>query len=363
MKLNCLQENLSNGLNIVRRAVATRSTLPVLSNVMLSTDNGRMKLSATNLEIGINCWIEAKVEEGGATTVPARPFTDLVSSLSSEHIDMELVEKTETLKLQCQKIKANFKGVSAGEFPIFPEVAKDAIPIEASLFQEMTKRVSIAAARDESRPILTGVLLKFEQGKVTMAAADGFRLSVHSAQLKSLEETGVLIVPATALEEAARLQATGLDLRDNQIIFQGENFNVVSQLIEGNFPDYEQIVPKESTTEITVDTQSLLGACKKAQVFAREASNIVKLVVGAESLTLSAVSAELGDSQDVIPATVIGELLPIALNVKYLIDVLTVIPSQNTILKMNTSTSPVLIQPDDENLDFIHVIMPMHTSQ
>ncbi len=365
MKLACLQENLAQGLNKVKKAVATRSTLPVLANVMLSTDNGRLKLSATDLEIGINCWIRAKVEEDGATTVPACSFIDLVNFLPSERIELELVEKTETLKLVCGRTKANFKGISATEFPILP-VAESAIPLNTDLFQEMVKQVSIAAAKDESRPVLAGILLGFKQDKLTMAAADGLRLSarsVHSAKLNDFGEPGSLIVPATALEEAARLGSTGLDLRDNQIIFQGEGFNLVSQLIAGKFPDYGQIIPKEFSTEVTIGTALFLSACKRVQIFAREGANIAKLEISPGSIEILANSTEYGDSQEIIPTATSGEPLSIGINVKYLIEALSVIPTENTILRMNSSSSPILIKPDDEDLDLTIVIMPMHTSQ
>lgn len=360
MKLSCLQENLALGLNQVKRAVATRSILPVLSNVMLSTDNGRLKLSATDLEIGINCWIGAKVEEDGATTVPARTFIDLVNSLPPEVIDLELVKKTETLKLKCGRTKANFKGISAEEFPLIP-VAENTMPINADLFQEMVKQVSIAAAKDESRPVLTGILLKFEQGKLTLAAADGFRLSVRSVEVPGEDKS--VIIPARALVGAARLECTGLQLNEGQAIFQGEDFNLVAQLINGNFPDYNQIIPTESKTEVRIDTTSFLSACKRAWIFAREAIDFAKLEVEPDNVRIVSTSAESGDSRDNVLATVTGEPLSIGLNVKYLIEALSVMPTGRTILKMSGPAGPIVMKSDDEGLDFIHVIMPMSIRQ
>ena len=361
MKLSCLQENLAQGLNTVKRAVAHRSTLPVLSNVLLATDNGRLRLAATNLEIGINCWIEAQVEEEGAMTVPAVAFADLVNMLPPEQIDLELVEQTETLKLQCQKTKSSFKGISATEFPNIPIAGNDIVTIDADLFREMVGQVSIAAAKDESRPILTGILMRFEQDKLTMAAADGFRLSARSVKLEGNSEGGSLVVPHVALEEAAKLKVMGMDLRNNQVIFQSDNSNLVSQLIEGNFPDYEQIIPKEFKTRITLDTQVFLLACKKAEVFAKEAANLITLEIIPEgNIIISAQSAELGDSQDIIEATVMGEPIIINLNVKYLMEALQVIPTGNSILGMNGLVEPILLQPDDPEIDLQIVIMPMH---
>ena len=186
MQVSCLQENLAKGLSIVGRAVASRSTLPVLSNVMLATDNGQLKLSATNLEIGINCWVGAKVIEEGAITVPARLLGEFINSLPPERIDMKLDESTQTLNLRCARFESNIKGIDAQEFPIVPtaSIGDVALRLEPSSLKAMIDQVVFAAATNESRPILTGVLVQFNEDNLTMAAADGFRLSVKVATLK-----------------------------------------------------------------------------------------------------------------------------------------------------------------------------------
>jgi len=373
MRVSCLQENLAKGLSVVGRAVATRSTLPVLSNVMLSTDNGRLKLSATDLEIGINCWIGAKVEEDGATTVPARSFIDLINSLPSERIDMELVVRTQTLNLKCARYEANLKGIDAQEFPLIPsaEEGEGQITLEPTAFRRMIEQVVLAAATDESRPILTGVLAKFEGNKLTLAAADGFRLSVRTAELPAEVEPASVIIPARALAELARI---GTDEEDitlvitptrNQVLFHAPNVDLVSQLIEGNFPDYQQIIPKSSSTRTVLNTNSFLRACKTANIFARDAANIARLqiVPGGElapgHVTIAATSAELGDNVGEIDASIEGDAVEIAFNVKYLIDVLSVMDSAQVVLETTTSSSPGVLKPVGD-VDFVHVIMPMH---
>lgn len=373
MRVSCLQENLAKGLSVVGRAVATRSTLPVLSNVMLSTDNGRLKLSATDLEIGINCWIGAKVEEDGATTVPARSFIDLINSLPSERIDMELVVRTQTLNLKCARYEANLKGIDAQEFPLIPsaEEGEGQITLEPTAFRRMIEQVVLAAATDESRPILTGVLAKFEGNRLTLAAADGFRLSVRTAELPAEVEPASVIIPARALAELARI---GTDEEDitlvitptrNQVLFHAPNVDLVSQLIEGNFPDYQQIIPKSSSTRTVLNTNSFLRACKTANIFARDAANIARLqiVPGGElapgHVTIAATSAELGDNVGEIDASIEGDAVEIAFNVKYLIDVLSVMDSAQVVLETTTSSSPGVIKPVGD-VDFVHVIMPMH---
>ncbi len=381
MRVSCLQENLAKGLAIVGRAVATRSTLPVLSNVKLETDNGRLRVSATNLEIGINCWIGAKVEEEGATTVPARLLTDFINSLPPERIDMELVVRTQELKLKCARFEANIKGIDATEFPPIPTAddGDNKVCLEPGKLRQMIEQVAFAAATDESRPILTGVLAKFQGDQLTLAAADGFRLSVRTARLdEPVPEPISVIIPARALAELSRIvgqEASGdqpievtITPARNQVLFHLPNVDLVSQLIEGNFPDYNQIIPKSHTTRTVVATAELLKATRVAFLFARDAANIVQLDIkpGSEltpgHVTLSATSADLGGNVGQVDAQVDGEETEIAFNAKYLIDVLSVMDTEQVALETTTSSSPGVLRPVGSE-DFVHVIMPMHISR
>jgi DNA polymerase-3 subunit beta len=377
VKVSCLQENLAKGLSIVGRAVATRSTLPVLSNVMLATDGARLKLSATNLEIGIVCWIGAKVEEDGSITVPARLLTDFVNSLPPERIDMELTVRTQTLNLKCARFEANIKGIDAQEFPLIPTAGEDSkISLDPSMLRQMIDQVVLAAATDESRPILTGVLAKFQGEQLTLAAADGFRLSVRTAHLSEpVSEPVTVIVPARALAEISRISAeqeqpieVTITPARNQALFHMANVDLVSQLIEGNFPDYNQIIPKSYSTRTVVSTSDFLKATKTANIFARDAANIVRLeiVPGGElapgRVTLTATSAEVGDNVGEFDAVIEGEEMEIAFNAKYLIDVLSVVDAAQVALETTTASSPGVIKPIGSE-DFTHVIMPMHISR
>ena len=374
MKISCLQENLAKGLGIVGRAVSPRSTLPVLGNILLSTDNGRLKLSATNLEVGINCWIGAKVEQEGATTIPARTFIDLVNSLPPERVDMELVTRTQTLNLHAGRSEANIKGIDAQEFPIVPvPEGEGGISIEAEALRTAIGQVAFAAATDESRPILTGVLAKFEDAQLTLAAADGFRLSVRTVELpRAVPDPFSVIIPARALTELGRVSGEQEDPISitvtptrNQVIFQLTDIVLVSQLIDGNFPDYRQIIPKDRTGHTVVDTAVFLKACKTALIFARDAAHIARLHVkpGSElapgSMIVSATSAETGDDVSELDASIEGEEIEVAFNVRYLIDVLSVLGTPQVGLDTTTSSSPGVLRPIGEE-GFTHVIMPMH---
>jgi len=377
MKFTCLQENLAKGLAIVGRAVATRSTLPVLSNILMATDEGRLKLSATNLEVGISCWIGAKVEEDGATTVPARLLTDFVNSLPPERIDAELVTRTQTLNLKCSNYEANVKGIDAQEFPIIVALSEDTgISLEPATLRGMINQVSFAAAVDESRPVLTGVLAEISGTNLTMAAADGFRLSVRKAELSeaALSSTSV-IIPARALQELARVSAEEdepirMTIAPNrsQVYFRMTDIDLVSQLVEGNFPDYKQIIPKGYATHMVVDAAELLKAVKIASFFARDVANVIRMRItpGDQGmggrLTVMATSAELGDNVTEIDAAVDGEPIEIAFNAKYLAEVLSVINTPQVAIETSSPSSPGVIRPvDDES--FVHVIMPMHIAR
>jgi len=378
MKVSCLQENLAEGLSIVGRAVSPRSTLPVLGNVLLETDGGRLRLSATDLEVGINCWIGAKVEEDGATTVPARTVIDLVNALPPGQVDLELMVSTQTLNLRAARSEANIKGIDAQEFPIvtIPDEDAQGIPIEPDVLRAAVEQVVFAAATDESRPILTGVLAQFEDQKLTLAAADGFRLSVRTVELPdAVSDPFSIIIPAQALTELRRVSGNQEDpiaihvtAERNQVIFQLTDIVLVSQLIDGNFPDYRQIIPRDRHTHTVIDTASFLKACKMAQIFARDAANISKIQVepGTElepgRVRVSATSAETGEDVSELDASIEGENVEIAFNVKYLIDVLSVTNAPQVSLDTTTASSPGVIRPIGGD-GFTHVIMPMHLGQ
>lgn len=383
MKVSCLQENLAKGLSIVGRAVASRSTLPVLSNVLIKTDNGQLQLSANNFELGINCWVGAKIDTEGAITVPARLLTEFINSLPPERIDMELDPQTQTLNLRCARFESNIKGIDADEFPAVAGVSEDdiIIKLEPESLRMMIKQVVFAAATDESRPVFTGVLIRFDGDKLTMAAADGFRLSVKvtslnqsaSQVIEDHSEVSSLIIPGRALTELSRVsgeQEQPIELvitpTRRQIIFRMQDVELVSQLIEGDFPDYTRIIPKGHSTRSVLDTANFLKAVRISHLFARDSANIVKLEISPSGdelmngrVTLVATSAELGDNVSDMDASIDGEAVEVAFNAKYLIDVLSIVETPQFILETSSPSSPGVFRPIGDD-DFTHVIMPMH---
>jgi DNA polymerase-3 subunit beta len=374
MKVTVLQENLARGLSTVSRAVSPRSTLPVLANILIATDEGRMRLSATNLEMGITCWIGAKIEEEGSTTVPSRTFSDLVGTMPDPQVSLNLDTRTQTLNVRSGASTNDIKCIDAQEFPPLPVPDFDnAIQINVSDFKEMIQQVAFAASTDEARPVLMGVLVNVDKDTVTMAAADGFRLSVRKATLSTpVSQPVSAIIPARALSELARIAADGeqmiqmvLPKGRGQVVFRVKDAELVSQLIDGTFPDYQQIIPRSHKSRTLVSTASLLKACKQAEIFAREGSNVVRLNIKNSGelqpgeVEISAHSEETGSNETIVEASVDGVPLLIAFNVKFLREVLEVVKTPNVAIETSAANAPGVVRPvGDEH--FLHVIMPMH---
>ena len=289
MRVSVLQENLYKGLATVSRAMQSRPTLPILANVLLSTDDSRLQLSATNLELGITAWIGAKVEQDGSITVPAKTLQELVATLPPERVDIDLDVRTLTMHLRCGAKSANIKGMDATEFPRVPEfdAERHAIAVKGNVFKEMIDQVVFAAAKEDNRPILTGILMRFEGDVLTLASADGYRLSVRTTELEmSAGDREPLIVPSRTLQELSRIISDedeevliGLPDGRGQVMFGLRSTVVVSQLIEGKFPDYEAIIPRGYETSILAYTDDLLAACKSSEVFAKEPANTAKIMI------------------------------------------------------------------------------------
>ncbi len=373
MKLSCLQENLNRGLGVVGRAVATRTTLPITNNVLMATDEGRLKLVATNLEMAISCWIGAKIEEEGAITVPARLLTEFVSSLSNDTIAVSLSPQTKTLGLKCARFEARISGIDAKEFPPIPSVDEGiTIKVEVESLRQGINRVAFAAATEESRPVLTGVCAQFDSDLLTLAAADGFRLAVYKLPITgTVSQKTEVIIPARTLSELNRLiadqeEAVEVTLNPNksQVLFRLKNIELVSQLVQGTFPNYTQLIPQSYNTRVIINVAEFLRATRTASIFARDGSGIVRLVItpGGEltpaKLTVSARSEEIGDDVGEIDATVEGDEAKIAFNGKYLTDVLSVLHETQVALETTNPSSPGLIHPVGTD-NYTHVVMPM----
>ena len=372
MKVTCLQENLAKGLGIVSRAVALRSTLPITANVLLATDHGRIKLAATNLDIALSCWIGGQIEEEGAITVPARLLADFVNSLPADKIAMTLAPRSKQVKLVCARNEATIGGMDADDCPPIPSVEGDTLEIDAKMLREAIQQVVFSAATDDSRPVLTGVDLVVEGDQLTLAAADGFRLAVRTLKLKKkVSERQEVIVPAKALSELNRLLqdqedpvAMTFNSNKTQVLFRLKDIELVAQLIQGTFPDYSRLIPKEWGSRAVVEVRDFLQETKIASIFARDGSGIVRITFenGADGtpghMTVSARAEEIGDNTGALDATVEGEPAKIAFNGKYLQEVLAVLDGGRVALETTGPSQPGVIRPLD-NDTYVHVVMPM----
>ncbi len=372
MHLNCLQENLAQGLGIVQRAVATRTTLPITQHVLLATDGGRLKFSATNLEVAISTWVGAEVLEDGAITIPARLLTDFINSLERQHVEIKTTSPAKGIELKGEHVQATMNGADASEFPPIPSVDEGiSTKVAPKVLRAAIHQVVMAAAVEDSRPVLTGVNVELEGTKLVLAAADGFRLAVHTTELlEPVSEKLSLIVPARTLAEVERL-IEGDDPIDivvtpqrSQVLLRLKNVEIVSQLIQGTFPNYSQLIPQEHSTRAVVNLGELQRATRTASIFAKDGSGIVRVEVApgtggaAGKLTVSSRAEELGDNTGDIEAEVEGGDGKIAFNSRYLTDVLGVLNEEKVALEMTTSSSPGVIRPvtDDK---YVHVVMPM----
>jgi DNA polymerase-3 subunit beta len=399
MKLSCLQENLNWGLGIVGRAVAARTTLPITNNILLETDQSRLKLVATNLEMAIVCWIGAKVEEEGTITVPAKLLTEFIKSLPEDKVDVTMAPKTKTLSVRCARYEARISGLDARDFPPIPTVEQGlTTSIDVESLRQAISQVVFAAASEESRPVLTGVDAKFEGSTLTLAAADGFRLAVYKLPLSNpVAQKIEVIIPSKTLAELNRLMggqsedplrvsattksgaielsegsaAKGnetvqvtLNPNKSQVLFKLKNIELVSQLIQGTFPQYEQLIPTTTGTKATVDVSEFLRATRTAAIFARDGTGIVRLIVNPGGdltpgkLTISARSEEIGEDVGDIDAIVQGNEAKIAFNGKYLTDVLNVIKEAQVCLETSSPSSPGVLKPVGSD-NYVHVVMPM----
>ena len=374
MKLTCLQENLKRGLSIVSHAVAGKSTLPVLSNILLATDNGRLKLAATNLELGITCWIGSKVDREGAVTIPAKLLTDLVSSLPNDRITLELDSTSQSVKLMCARYENNINGIDADEFPALPtlEEREPNAVFSCEVLREAIDQIAFAAATDDSRPVLTGVLLRLRDGYATLASADGFRLAQRVIPLTTpVNEPVELIIPARALIELARIIAGSesnvamtITPGGGQVLFHTEDIDLVTRVIDGKYPDIERVIPQQYTTRTLVDTSELAKAIKVASLFANASASIVRLTIepGGDTapgrINISANAAEVGNNSSIVDGMVHGEGNKIALNVRFLQEAINAIKTAQIAIETQTEQQPAVFRPVGVE-GYIHIVMPM----
>jgi len=369
MKCSVSPTALSAALSLVSRAVSPRSTLPVLGNVLLETTDSGLRVTATNLDLTITATVAAEVQLDGWTTVPARLLAEYVASLAEAPCTMELHADSQVLRLSCGVHRTNLHGIDAVEFPPLPSRSEGGtIDLDATSFANAVTQTAMAASADEASPVLTGVLFQVDGDRLTLAATDRHRLAVKTLPVSSTGDTpfsGSVIVPSRHLNEVARAVNAGrptvaiaFSEQRNQVFFSLKDVEVSSRLIEGNYPNYNQVIPGESATTVSLPTASLLREAKTASVLARDAANPVRLRVGENTLTLVAQTAEVGDDEAPLQAAVSGDEVQIAFNARYMLDALSVLDSDEVSLSFNGSLQPGVIRPSGRD-DYVCIIMPV----
>lgn len=374
MKLTILQQDLISPLQAVARSCGIKSTLPVLANILLQTESGKLKLSATNLELGVIKKVNANISEDGEITVPSRTFLEIISSLTDAEISLE--SSNEQLKISSKNFDANLNCISASEFPAIPLASDKSIQISAKILQNSIPQISFAAASDEGRPTLTGILTQIKKDSLELVATDGFRLAHKTAKIESgtkNQNEFKALIPRRTFEEVVRLISEDLTLEEdglveistsenqNQMIFKIGSTQLSSRLIEGNFPSWEKIIPQTSENKTVIDREPLLKAVKLASVFSRGEANIIKIETLEGKIRLLSEAKELGGQQSVIDAQTKGAELTIAFNSKFLIDALSAFQNPQINIEFSGALSPALIKPvGEEGLEY--VVMPIRLS-
>jgi DNA polymerase-3 subunit beta len=375
VRVSCSQENLHRALSIAGRAVATKSTLPVLGNYLIEAADDAVVISATNLELGITMRVAAQVDEPGRITVQARVLSDFVASLAAGDVELCQDQGPLTVTVRQGATQAHVRGIDPDDFPPLARAVEGGttLRLDPASFREAINHVAFAAASDDNRPVLAGVQLVVTDNVLTLAAADGFRMSVFRAgMLLPTEQPVSIIVPSRAMHELTRILGDAGDVveltvtpNQSQLLVTLEGIWFSTRLIDGTFPDLSQIIPKDWNTRTVVQREMLLDAAKRAAIFARSNNDVVKLEIAppTESLAMGQVivtgnAADTGDNRDDVEAQVEGGEMQIAFNGRYLTEVLSVMREQRVAFELLGSNMAGVIRPENSDA-FTHVIMPM----
>lgn len=365
MRITILQSNFSKALAQISRVVGNRTTLPVLSNALIIAEKGNIKISATDLEVGITTSTTGKIEEEGSITLPARLLVDFINNNKDQSVEISTKGTVATLK--SDHFEATIHGIAAEEFPTVPEIdSTPFVAIERELFLSSLKKVIIAPALDETRPVLAGIYFSFDNLDLTLAATDSYRLAEKKIKLQKSVAMKKIIVPTRTMNEVVRILGAGESVKevviyvsDNQVIFKIGDTKIISRLIEGLFPNYSQIIPSSSTIKVKTEISELLSSVKMLALFAKDsANNNIHFSVKDKILTLSSAASQSGSAKSNMKAEITGGDLEIAFNARYVLDVLTTLPHGSLWLEFNDSTSAGLVRTEKDS-NFIYIIMPL----
>ena len=361
MRITTNLKNLSKALTIVERVISKNSLLPILNNILLRVENGRLKISATNLEIGINYLLGAKVDEVGEIAVPARIFSDFVKNLEGDKLN--LVTKNNILSINNEKYKTQILGLDPKEFPIIPKIKNEALfSISAKILKSALSIVLDSMAISETRPELSGAYIQFNSNKFILAATDSFRLVEKIFELKQKNNLSFILPRGTVVELIRVLGELNEDIQvrygDNQISFSTDDLELVSRLIDGNYPDYKKVIPEKYISKVLVKKDELEKNIRLAGLFSSSIAD-VNLNCDSKTTTITAKNADKGDIQIVVESLLKNEPFNISLNHYYLLDGLKIIPTEHVVIEYTGPGSPLVIRPENDNKDLTYLIMPL----
>ncbi len=366
MKVIASKDNLSHGVQIVQRAVSAKNPLPVLTGILVKASEGHLTFSATDLELGIECVTPATVEEQGGVVLPAKYFSEIVRRLPDVTINFESSKEKNNTIIRYGQSEFNLLGMPEEDFPSLPTVDSDSVlSVKQEQFKTMIRQVGFATSTDDNRPIFTGILMEIEQGNMKLVATDTHRLAYRIGQIDKAQESmeKSVIIPGKTLNELNKIMTgEGEDLKiafgDNQVVFEMPGIRFVSRLIEGQFPNYRQVIPQGCKTKIKVKTKDLLESAERASLLAKDGSNVIKFNIEEEYMMISSNSPDIGKIEEQVPIVMEGEKTQIAFNSKYLIDVIKVIDTEEMMVELTGPLSPGIIKPiDDES--YIYLILPI----
>lgn len=367
MKFTCPRETFLQGLQIVQRAVPGKTTLPILSGILLETSKDRLRLVATDLELGIECFVPVQASDTGSTVVEARFLTDIVRKLPELAIDFRTDEAKGQVEIKSGAARYTLHSMSPADFPTLPETdAEKTWEVEQGRLRRMIRETAFAVAADETRPFLTGVLWEINGDQVRMVATDTSRLALAEVTSANQVQSAQVIVPNKCLLELSRLlepeaeTPARVTLSGNHVVISLAEARFISRLIEGQFPSYQQVIPRVFKTKVELDRETFLEAAERAALLARDGPSIVKANLTQDGVGLSAYVPEVGQSEEQLAATTTGEDCEIAFNTRFLIDVLRILETERVTLELTGRHSPGVIRPaaaDGEQ--YTYVIMPV----
>lgn len=366
MKFTSNKDNLSFGVQVVQRAVSSKNPLPVLSGILLNLKNGQLIFTATDLEMGIECSVPVDTGEEGGVVLPSRYFGEIVRKLPDVKISLDVNKENNSTSIKYGQSEFNLLGLPADDFPILPSIdSESTLIIKKEIFKNMIKQVSFSVSSDDNRPVFTGILVEIENGSIRLIATDTHRLAYRSGKIENLDLSfsKSVIIPGKTLNELNRIMNSDSEeikiaFGDNQIVFEMPGIRLISRLIEGQFPNYKQVIPQGCKTKIRIKTKELLEAAERASLLAKEGSNVIKLNITSEKMIINSNSPEIGKIEEQINIEIEGEEAQIAFNSKYLIDVLKVIDVDEILLELTGSLSPGIIKPL-EGEDYVYLILPI----